>query len=53
MRMGVEHVHTGIEGGRGLEGVQVGIESERVVEGVREGIEHICRRIEGSQKLSA
>ena len=51
--MGVEHVHAGIEGGGGLEGVRVGIESERMVEGVREGIEHICRRIEGSQKLSA
>ena len=51
--MGVERVHAGIEGGGGLEGVRVGIESERVVEGVRKGIEHICRRIEGSQKLSA
>ena len=51
--MGVECVHAGIEGGGGLEGVQVGIESERVVEGVHEGIEHICRRIKGSQKLSA
>ena len=51
--MGVERVHAGIEGSGGLEGVRVGIESERVVEGVREGIEHICRRIEGSQKLSA
>ena len=51
--MGVERVHAGIEGGRGLEGVRVGIESERMVEGVRKGIEHICRRIEGSQKLLA